>query len=266
MSEDNKLANPVVVTPAAQESQVPSATWAELEKYPLVKSTVDKISQLPLVHKVYDQTVCVSNRITSHKYLQSDRAQYVIQNFLQLLIKLDSLLAVLIFNKGVDTFIDEWRGKRNGHLGIWIVWFFIDYLANCSNHILKELIIKPLNFKHVSTEENLDQDDANTNLPHLNELTSTTKSLSRDLQNKVQNDIVEPTKGNVKKQFDQYIKPTVDSAKETYKTVSAKYETNLKENDESIPKAIYTTGLSIGSETIEKLTQKKEEELEETKE
>lgn len=229
-------------------TQYDSAILNELNKYPIVQTTFDKVNNLPLVNKINDNLTMVAKKI------RSNEAKYpIIQYFIQFLIKLDSFLAILIFNKGIDMFIDEWKGKRNGKFGIWIFWFLIDYLANVSNHLLKELIIKPLNFKHNKTE-NLDQDD--TNLPHLNELSSTTKDLSKQIQNKVQNEIVDPTRDNVLKQFDQYIKPTMDQAKETYKTVSTKYETNLKENDESIPRAIYTTGLDIGNETMEKLNNK----------
>lgn len=239
-----------IATPS--QTKFESATLNEIGKYPLVQSTVDKVSHFTLFQSVHNKTVSLGSNVISSKFFQSERAQYVIQSLLSVLMKLDSLLAVIIFNKGIDNFIAEWDGKKNGKFGVWILWFFIDYLANVSNHILKELIIKPLNFTSSTTipSDNLDQDDS---LPHLAELTSTTKTLSKDIHQKVQTNYVEPTKDNLKTQFDQYIKPTVDQAKETYKTVSDKYESKLKENDSSVPKAIYTTGLDIGNETIEKL-------------
>ncbi|CAL9731689.1 hypothetical protein MOUN0_M03158 [Monosporozyma unispora] len=236
----------------SHQSKFELATWNEIGKYPVVQETVEKVTHSTIFKTIHDRTLTLTSKITSSKYFQSERAQYIIQRFLTLLLKLDSLLAVILFNKGIDSFIAEWDGKRNGKVGIWILWFFIDYLANVSNHILKELIIKPLHFtsSESTPTDNLDQDDA---LPHLTELTSTTKNLSKDIHQRVQTDYVEPTRDNMKKQFDQFIKPKVDQAKETYKAVSTKYETKLKENDSSIPRAIYTTGLDIGNETIEKI-------------
>ena len=239
-----------------------SATLNEINKYPIVRNTLDKFNSLPLFNKFYNQSLTISGKIwKSNIFLQSNGfLQNLVQKFLIFLTKLDNLLAILIFNKGIDNFIDILNNEKNGKFGIWILWFCIDYLANCSNHILKELIIKPLNLSYNTTTTTSPSassgntiNNSSNALPHLTELTSTTLTLSKDIQNKVQNDILEPTKDNVKKQFDLYIKPTVEQAKETYKTVSDKYETKLKENDKSIPKAIYSTGLDIGNETIERL-------------
>lgn len=237
-----------------------SATLNEISKYPMVKDTLNRLNNLPLFKKLYNQPLVISENIwKSNNFLQSNNfIQNIFQKILTFLTKLDNLLAILIFNKGIDNFIDTLNNKKNGTFGIWILWFFIDYLANCSNHILKELIMKPLNLsyntKPPATSFSSDSTiDSNNTLPHLTELTSTTLNLSKDIQNKVHNDILEPTKDNIKKHFDLYIKPTVDQAKETYKTVSDKYEAKLKENDKSIPKTIYSTGLDIGNETIEKL-------------
>lgn len=236
-----------------------SATLNEINKYQIVKDTLNTLNNLPLFKNTCNQIIIISGKI-----FKSNRfSQVLLQKIMILLTKLDNLLAVLIFKKGIDNFINVLNNEKNGKFGIWILWFFIDYLANCSNHILKELIIKPLNLPYnnntyttTTTAHNTasnNTSDGNNKLPHLTELTATTLTLSKDIQNKVQCGIVEPTKDNVKKHFDLYIKPTVDQAKETYKTVSDRYETKLKENDESIPKALYSTGLDIGNETIEKL-------------
>lgn len=238
-----------------------SATLNEINKYPIVKDTFNKFyNSSSLLNKFFTQAFIISKKIwKSNHFLQSnEKLQDIFQRFLFLLIKLDNLFAVLIFEKGIDHFITVLQNEKNGTFGIWILLFFIDFLADCSNYLLRELIIKPLNLSHstasASTSSASNNAVSNENsLPHLTELTSTTLTLSKDIQNKVQNDILEPAKDNVKKHFDFYIKPTVDQARETYKTVSNKYEMKLKENNSSISKAIYSTGLDIGNETIERL-------------
>ena len=169
--------------------------------------------------------------------------------------------------------MEQYR-NHGGKPGFWVVLYLVDYLANISNLVLKEFIVKPLKLGKVSSPAEAAHELENSghaepkNLPHIKELAGTTRSLSHELQSKLTSDYIEPTKTKLQQ---EYIEPTKDKINGTrefmtekygefikpkynaaYQTVSEKYEGNLSKS-ESVPRAIVSTGVDLGQMTLGKL-------------
>ncbi|AET39990.1 Pln1p Ecym_5222 [Eremothecium cymbalariae DBVPG len=112
-------------------------------------------------------------------------------------------------------------------------------------------------------------------LPHVRELSNTTTALRRDISDKYIaptktmiesyleptktkieaqyihpiNERVESTKNLINNKYDEFVKPTYEAA---YETVSKAYEGRLN-SFESVPRAIVSTGVDLGSRTFEKI-------------
>ncbi|CAI4589195.1 AIF_collapsed_G0032090.mRNA.1.CDS.1 [Saccharomyces cerevisiae] len=90
-------------------------------------------------------------------------------------------------------------------------------------------------------------------LPHVAELSSTTRGMSQEIQSKVKSNYIDPTKDLAKEKYDAIVKPTTDklqSCTSTQQRLSLTKPTNasplsMKNNlskSESVPKAIVSTG------------------------
>lgn len=158
------------------------------------------------------------------------------------LMSLDNLINILVLDQGIIAFNSNLI-KQNNKIGIWCLYFTLDYIANCFNILLQKLIIIPLNLNN-SIKDKQD-DNIESNLPHLNELSSTTKSLKKDLQDKVNIDYIQPTKLKANKLI---VEPTQNA----YKSVSETYETHLNKENNNVPRALYSTGRDLGNTTLKK--------------
>lgn len=266
------------VTPAAS-SEYDSPTLTYLQKYPVIERNSKQIRAVPAVEKTFAVSLAVLLK-AKELLVDSPKSPAVAKKGYSLLKysvhKFDNLFAIVVLQAGFDALFKEWQNHSNTP-GLWLAWFYIDYLANVTNILLKEFVIKPFKLNTLSSQKNPEE----SSLPHVNELSELTQSISKDIQDKVHADYINPTKDialqkyealvkptaeklqseyldptreKLNAQFDILVKPTYESAKETYQTVSTTYENNLSKT-ESIPRAIVTTGMDISNLTIEKLKQ-----------
>lgn len=197
----------------------------------------------------------------------------------------DNLFNLLALREGLDPFLNMWANHSH-RPGFWILWFLVDYVANSLNILLGKFIIEPFHlvksvpvsqkivnekatngkskskkngtsipynidvgFTNGTSEKGDEKELSFNNLPHVAELSETTRSMSRELQTKLTTDVVSPAKNKVNTQFDSYIKPTYDSVIESYKSATDAYQDNYSKL-ESVPRAVLNTGIDIGSTTI----------------
>lgn len=265
-----------------------SPTLQHLHRYPVVDKLIKRAVSVPVVSKAIAVSLLAVTGL-KHKVWDSGKfpavAKPVVSSSFKLLHKFDELVNLLVFSEGIDALFYAAKEHKN-RPGVWLVWFLLDYFANVFNIILKEFVLKPFKLGNVAIKDASDATHKVTDvkeLPHVSELSDTTKSLSQDLQSKVSESYIQPTKesamqkydtyikptaeklhnvyaGNakekidtyVKPKYDSYVKPGYDTAKETYKTITATYEQKLNKT-ESIPRAIVDTGYEVGVTTIGKL-------------
>lgn len=258
-----------------------SPTLNHLYKYPLVSKTLDQLVSLPVVSQVLSVFILAALKV-KHTLVDSEHSP----NFVKVLynsasgigLKLDELVNVLLFREGVDAFVKGWSAHSQKP-GFWLLYFWVDYVANVSNILLNQFVVQPfkLSVENKATETTAGDES----LPHVSELTSTTKSISKDLQDKLQSDYIGPTADFAKQKYESLVKPTADKlnteyieptkaqlssiakptraqAMETYKTVSATYENNLNKS-ESVPRAIVSTGIDLKNLTLENLKSNRSE-------
>lgn len=261
-----------------------SPTLNHIYKYPVVSKTLDRLVSLPIISQILSLFV-VTILKAKHAVVDSDitpRFVKVGYNFVSgVSLKIDELINLLLFREGIDALMDSWK-SHSGKPGLWILYFWVDYIANVSNILLTLFIVKPFKLSDsTSLKEKLTSESTDETLPHVTELTSTTKSISKDIQDKLHTDYIGPTTDFAKQKYDTLVKPTADklqndyieptkaqldsivkptraSALETYKTVSATYESNLNKS-ESIPRAIITTGIDLKNLTLENLKSNRSE-------
>ncbi|CCC68879.1 hypothetical protein NCAS_0B07950 [Naumovozyma castellii] len=236
--------------PPAKETSVVqfnSAVFTHLHRYPVVSKLLTKVDSLPLVGRT---TAFLANAGSKFHQRSPAPVKTIINKILLVTMALDQLVNLLVFKEGIDAFLTSYKNHSN-KLGVWIAWFIVDYFANIFNMILTEFLIKPFHLK--ANENAAAVKNTEGNLPHLAKLTNTTKSLTTDLQSKVQSNLqFVPSKDETLERIDTYIKPTYEMGRQTYKMVSDSYETNLSKS-ESVPRAIVSTGIDLGNFTIEKL-------------
>ncbi|KAG0667451.1 hypothetical protein C6P45_005469 [Maudiozyma exigua] len=167
----------------------------------------------------------------------------IYNSFIVKLMSLDNLINILLLDQGIIAFNSNLI-KQNNKIGVWCLYFTLDYIANCFNILLQKLIIIPLNLNN-SIKDKQNDNNTESNLPHLNELSSTTKSLKKDLQEKVNIDYIQPTKLKANKLI---VEPTQNA----YKSVSETYETHLNKENNNVPRALYSTGRDLGNTTLKK--------------
>ncbi|CCE61991.1 hypothetical protein TPHA_0B03190 [Tetrapisispora phaffii CBS 4417] len=294
-----------------------SPTLNHLAKYKVISIFLNYFLNLPFFSSIVSWIICYNYKFKK-TLLESNNVPIVAKRIYQraenLIWKCDEVFNYLILREGIDHFFLE-LNKRHYLPGVWLLWFYIDYLANFIDVLLKELVIKPFKISYITKNENNSNLGSNSNLnlelnsnakdletkkksngttydnlsnlnynssnedleelnnknivelPHLYELTSTTKSISKDIQEKLNdnyNSYIKPTTQKLTNLYidePKKIMSQVHSAKSTeiYKTVSGSYEENFKKNNESIPRAIVSTGKDIGSLTLEKLTKTKQQ-------
>lgn len=162
---------------------------------------------------------------------------------IKLLMNFDSLFDYLILIEGLNSFQNQ-LSKKDNKIGLWCIYFFIDYMANFFNIFLKKFIMEPFKLSTNSSSNDSKKKNTEIEMPHLSELSTTTRSIKNDLQLKVNNDYIKPTKVKATK----LLEPTLN----TYKSVSETYETNLSKENNNIPKALYSTGKDLGNMTLKK--------------
>lgn len=238
------------VTKAESNKTLHLQSWDHLQQYPLVTEYLNKLNSLPYVSYIQARIVSILTFTKAQidgVAKSSKFTEGIIQRIIKMVSIVDTLFELVVLNEGVDSFIAKLEAHSN-KIGMWCLLFLVDYLANIFNILLKEFVLKPFKLTSVTQHSSSAETKKNEELPHVAELTSTTRSLSKDLQSKVQNDYIQPTKNKITARLE----PTYNQAIETYKTVSSTYENNLNKS-ESIPRALYSTGIDIGSLTIEKL-------------
>ncbi|CCD23561.1 Pln1p NDAI_0B05280 [Naumovozyma dairenensis CBS 421] len=238
-----------------------SSVYTQLHRYPTISKFLTKFQSTPLISKASSVLGSMESKMDASAPPVIKKG---INKVLMFLMSIDQLINLLVFREGIDSFLKTYKNHSN-HVGVWILWFIVDYFANISNIILHEFVIKPLHL-NISKKNNETPEESIKNitgksdgkktiasLPHLAELSNTTRSLREDLQSRVTNsNYITQTKDKAYEKLDSIMKPTYDSAKETYKTVSDSYESNLHKSD-SVPRAIVSTGVEIGSLTLDKL-------------
>ncbi|SMN19313.1 similar to Saccharomyces cerevisiae YKR046C PET10 Protein of unknown function that co-purifies with lipid particles [Maudiozyma saulgeensis] len=254
-------------TSAIKPLHYQSATYDHLKKYDVLQAYADKyVPQMILtwLAMLATTTQSIINSVISTGF----ESNYVPHGFKTLFNKLisktmalDGLLNYLVLDEGVGAFKKSWD-KQNGVPGVWCLYFTLDYIANCFNVLLQRLVVIPLNLGSVSDSNkntaNNSKNNAgvsetltngvsveNGNMPHFDELSSTTKSLTQDLHAKVRNDYIQPTKEKANKLI-------VEPTQNVYKTVSETYETHLNKQNNNVPRALYSTGREIGNTTLQK--------------
>lgn len=276
----NKVTKRVESVESSSVKTYVSPTWSEIQKYESINSLVKKFSNLLPTEKL------PTEKVSKNKYLVTIKENKYLQKSLQLFQWADSIVALFVFEIGINCFISNYK-KKNGKLGSWVIFFIIDYIANVINHLLLGLIIKPFKFVQAKTNGKGKEVATDSNLPHVEELTVNTKELSKQIGEKVNKETitakameykgkyVDQTKDKALEYKDKYVgqakdtaikytepyvehakeltEPYVEQAKDTIKIVTENYESNLKKNDDNIPKAIYNTGLELGSLTVEKI-------------
>ncbi|SCU96327.1 LAFA_0G05732g1_1 [Lachancea sp. 'fantastica'] len=259
-----------------------SATLNHLNKYETLTNTVNYLLSFSVVSSTISAVLTVLYRARLVA-VDSPKSPQVIKRGYQASVagarKLDEWFNILVLREGIDEFVSQYH-THSGKPGFWVVFYLLDYFANVSNLVLKELVVKPLKLgkkpsgpAEAAHELDLDGGVQNghshpDNLPHIKELAGTTRSLGHELQSKLQSEYIEPTRTKlqqgyidptkdringtrdyVSEKYGEFIKPTYDAA---YQTVSEKYEGNLSKS-ESVPRAIVSTGVDIGQLTIGKL-------------
>ncbi|SCU99803.1 LAME_0G05622g1_1 [Lachancea meyersii CBS 8951] len=259
-----------------------SATLNHLNKYETLTSMLNYVLSYSVVSSTISAVLTVLYRarvvaVDSPKSPQAVKKGY--QLSVSALRKMDEWFNLLVLREGIDEFLGEYR-THNGKPGFWVVLYMLDYCANVSNLVLKELVVKPLNLGKKSSgpaeaAHEIQTDGVSStghtqpeSLPHIKELAGTTRSLSQELHSKLQSDYIEPTRSKLQQEYieptkdkingtreyvtekyGEFIKPTYNSA---YQTVYEKYEGNLT-TSESVPRAIVSTGVDLGHMTLDKL-------------
>lgn len=258
-----------------------SPTLNHLYKYPLVSKTLNQAVSLPVVSQVLSVFILATMKV-KHTLVDSENSPKFVKVMYNSVsgfsLKLDELVNVLLFREGVDAFVEGWSAHAQKP-GFWLVYFWIDYVANVSNILLNQFVVQPF---RLSVQDKVRETTASDeSLPHVSQLTSTTKSISKDLQEKLQSDYLGPTADFAREKYETLVKPTADKlnseyieptkaqlssiarptraqAMETYKTVSATYESNLSKS-ESVPRAIVSTGIDLKNLTLENLKSNRSE-------
>ena len=223
-----------------------SATFEHLKKFDNLKIYIDKF--LPnFIISWFFVSLQIINKLINSSFNSNLIPNFIKNSYNSIIIKLmslDELINLLILDQGLIAFKAN-LNKQNNKIGIWCLYFTLDYIANCFNILLQKLIVIPLNLKNNSVKDNNSQSITESNLPHLDELSSTTKSLKIDLTNKVHNNYIQPTKEKANKLI-------VEPTQNVYKSVSETYETNLNKENNNVPRALYSTGRDIGNTTLKK--------------
>lgn len=278
VAKTNKSSEPIKQTDV--ETSYVSPTWSEIQKYESVNSSIKKFINLLPIEKLPIE------KVNNNKFFVSVKENKYSQKCYGLMKWFDSIVALFVFQIGINCFISNYN-KKNGKMGAWIIFFIIDYIANVINHLLLDLIIKPLKIVNGKSNKKEKDVDTDSTLPHVEELTINTKELSKQIGEKVNKETltakaieykgkyVDQPKDKAMEYKDKYVgqakdtamkytepyvehakvitEPYVEQAKDTIKIVTDNYENNLKKTDDNIPKAIYNTGLELGSLTVEKI-------------
>lgn len=281
-----------------------SPTLNHIYKYPVVATSLDRLVSLPVVSQVLSLLVLSALKFKAVVVDSARTPRFVKVSYNVIgntFVKIDELINLLLFREGIDAFVNNLHSHSN-KLGLWVLYFYIDYIANVSNILLTQLVVKPLNLTHKdkSLKEAVKEStsgETGDSMQHVSELTSTTKSISKDLQDKLQSEYIAPTTDFAKQKYDtlirsktdkfhsDYVSPTTDYAKQkydtlvkptadklqadyieptkaqldtSYKTVSATFENNLSKS-ESVPRAIISTGIDLKNLTLENLKANKTE-------
>ena len=277
MSESSK--------PSSKPSvELPQATWSHLQRYPALSKFIKYAESLPPVERLISFNLVVLGSVNQW-VSESSSSPRLVKQLVAVgkdgAFKLDELVNLLVFKEGVDGLLYDWKSHSNTP-GIWLLWFFVDYVANISNTLLREFLVKPLHLQgsaaskeigSASGEDNKVSDSSS--LPHVAELSSTTRNASHEIQSKVKSNYIDPTRDLAKEKYDAIVKPTTDKLQsvyidptksklnETYQRFTTVYENNLSKS-ESVPKAIVSTGLDLGNATIEKLKAAREDQANST--
>lgn len=169
--------------------ELPQATWSHLQRYPALSKFIKYAESLPPVERLISFNLVVLgsvNQWVSESSSSPRLVKQVVAAGKEGAFKLDELVNLLVFKEGVDGLLYNWKSHSNTP-GIWLVWFFVDYVANISNTLLREFLIKPLHLqgstasKEIgsSGEENKVTDASS--LPHVAELSSTTRGMSQEI-------------------------------------------------------------------------------------
>ncbi|AGO12252.1 AaceriAEL108Wp [[Ashbya] aceris (nom. inval.)] len=179
---------------------------------------------------------------------------------------LDSAVSTLVLRDGVDAFREQY--VQHGAVGLWAAYFALDFTANVSNYVLRGLV-RPLRVAYEPRREEAASptSSAGSEMPHLRELTNTTNALRRDISTKyieptrtMIESYLEPTRNKIEAEYIHPINERVESTKTllnstydaAYETVSRTYEGNLSSH-ESVSRALVSTGVDLGSKTLEKI-------------
>lgn len=263
-----------------------SPSYQHLHQYKPVNNAINAVAAYPAVARLI-AAVWIGATAVKRRVVDSGRCPAVAVRAYRALFgafrRLDELVNLLVFTEGVDALIAAFKEHSN-RPGVWVLWFLVDYSANIFNIVLNEFVLKPFKLGNVVLKEKAGEVSKNfKELPHVAELSTTTTRLSKDIQNKVSEAYIKPTKDTAKQKYDAYIKPTAEklqtvyvdsakekidayvkpsyesyvkpkyeSAKETYKTISDTYEKKLNKT-ESIPRAIVDTGFEVGTVTLGRL-------------
>ncbi|AMD19111.1 HBR210Cp [Eremothecium sinecaudum] len=162
--------------------------------------------------------------------------------FLIFLRKLDRLVDRLVLRDGVDAFFEQ-MAVHNHTLGVWTVYFLLDFLANASNYVLRTALSMPETQESIhengnsvdshsisggnvassltsatqsmQTARTTDSNEGSVKLslignelPHVRELTDTTIALRKDISEKY----IAPTKSIL----ESYLEPTKNRIEAQY--------------------------------------------------
>ena len=189
----------VVEQPASDKFATQYASINHLNKYPALMNVVNAVLRFPLVARLVSGISLILFQLRT-KLVESSRTPTFVKQGVNYSIagvkKLDELVNLLLFREGIDAFIREYRD--HGRLGLWVAYFFIDYVANVTNYTVKEFILRPLAL--IKDEPHPPSSSKAIDLPHIKELSNTTK------------EVLEPTKEKVVAKYDNLVKP----AKESY--------------------------------------------------
>ncbi|CCE93977.1 Pln1p TDEL_0H01180 [Torulaspora delbrueckii] len=258
-----------------------SPTLNHLYKYPVVSRTLNQVVSTPVISQLLSVIVLVVASVR-HTLVDSEYSPKFVKIGYNAIsgfgLRFDELVNVLFLREGIDAFLRGWDSHSHKP-GFWLLFFWVDYVANVSNILLKQFVVQP--FK-LNVEDKREEDTkSDGTLPHVSELSSTTKSISKDLQSKLQSDYIGPTTDFARQKYDSLVKPTADKlqseyieptraqlnkvteptraqAMETYKMVSNAYENNFNKS-ESVPRAVVNTGIDLKNFTIENLRSNKSE-------
>ncbi|EDO15320.1 hypothetical protein Kpol_448p7 [Vanderwaltozyma polyspora DSM 70294] len=263
-----------------------SPTLNHLTKYKIISNLINYLLSISILTKILSIYMSLNLKLKNN-LIDSPNSPFFIKisyKYLENFIwKIDELFNLLILRDGIDSLINQYNKPHEKNIipGSWLVFFTIDYMANITNTLLQEFIVKPFKMPSLpnsnkKSDEIQDSEEINNkNLPHVNELSITTKTISTDLKDmafKNYEKIVKPATDKIqsstyvntaKEKINNIVKPTVDTAKSTYKTVSTQYEDNLNKS-ESVPRALVSTSVDLGNLTLEKLKLTKSNENENT--